>query len=444
MINPRKEVPVLRAADGAGIVTGVNFGDLHMTDREQDNVRDFRALIGEVNAHMSDSISFVYLRGNNADHGTEEEYELVRAALDGLRLPPIIWRSRRQFVVSALRNCTYRNDPRRVSSPIKPSFSCPLLLRRQSRSETKSACPFQSLMRSGRKYSSLKVPRPDRAATFTKRPLDTSVSSSRTNEINTSSRLRFIREVLAPVRSVCRPKSCAITSTTCPMQPTPWRVPPYMRSCGFVPARHHVNWAWHSSCVFLNSDPRTLQVKDAWRILDALSQPYRTIVPIAFCFGLRISEILGLRWTDFDFKRSAVLIQRSSVSKPLNRLKTECSQDEVPLERGFIVELKKWQELCLESEGQWLFPSPVTGRPLHADSIRPTISFQRVCNWGLGGSGSTRSATPIVRGWTKPELPWVCSRSSCDTHTFPPRWTSTAMLRWKPSAKPIGLSCNDS
>src|SRR6266567_2549688 len=55
--------------------------------------------------------------------------------------------------------------------------------------------------------------------------------------------------------------------------------------------------------------PCVLQVKDAWQILDELAQPYRTIVLIALCFGLRISEILGLRWTDFDFKRSVVLIQ---------------------------------------------------------------------------------------------------------------------------------------
>src|SRR4029077_17366493 len=41
--------------------------------------------------------------------------------------------------------------------------------------------------------------------------------------------------------------------------------------------------------------PRVLQVKDAWQILDVLTQPYRTIVLIALCFGLRISEILGLR-----------------------------------------------------------------------------------------------------------------------------------------------------
>src|SRR5713101_6234780 len=40
------------------------------------------------------------------------------------------------------------------------------------------------------------------------------------------------------------------------------------------------------------------------------------------------------------------------------------------IERGFILELKKWQALCLDSDGRWLFPSPVTGRPYHADSIR--------------------------------------------------------------------------
>lgn len=133
--------------------------------------------------------------------------------------------------------------------------------------------------------------------------------------------------------------------------------------------------------------PRILQERDAWRILDALAQPCRTIVLIALCFGLRISEILGLRWTDFDFKRSAVLIQRSAVGKRLNKLKTECSQDEVPLERSFILELKRWQALCPTSEGQWLFPSAVTGRPLHADSLRADYLVPTSLQLGLGRIG---------------------------------------------------------
>ena len=133
--------------------------------------------------------------------------------------------------------------------------------------------------------------------------------------------------------------------------------------------------------------PCVLQVRDAWQILDELAQPYRTIVLIALCFGLRISEILGLRWTDFDFKRSVVLIQRSAVGKRLNKLKTEYSQDEVPIERGFILELKKWHALCLDSEGRWLFPSPVTGRPYHADSIRADHLVPTALHLGLGRIG---------------------------------------------------------
>jgi len=122
-------------------------------------------------------------------------------------------------------------------------------------------------------------------------------------------------------------------------------------------------------------------------MLDALVQPFRTTVLIGLCFGLRISEILGLRWTDFDFKRSVVLIQRSAVGKRLNKLKTECSQDEVPIERGFILELTKWQALCLDSEGHWLFPSPVTGRPYHADSIRADYLVPTGLKLGLGRIG---------------------------------------------------------
>jgi eukaryotic-like serine/threonine-protein kinase len=52
----------------------------------------------------------------------------------------------------------------------------------------------------------------------------------------------------------------------------------------------------------------------------------------------------------------------------------------------------------------------------------PTTWFRQVCRWDLGGSGSTRSATPTVLGSTKLEHPWAFSRNSCDTRTSPPQW----------------------
>ena len=144
--------------------------------------------------------------------------------------------------------------------------------------------------------------------------------------------------------------------------------------------------------------PCVLQVQDAWRILDEIVQPYRTMVLIGLCFGLRISEILGLRWTDFDFTRSVVLIQRSAVGKHLNRLKTEYSQDEVPLESSFILVLTKWQELCAATEQGWVFPSPATGRPYHADSIRGDYLVPAGVKLGLGRIGF-HMFRHIYRAW---------------------------------------------
>jgi hypothetical protein len=69
------------------------------------------------------------------------------------------------------------------------------------------------------------------------------------------------------------------------------------------------------------------------------------------------------------------------------QIEDEYSQDEVPIEPGFILELKKWQALCVETEGRWLFPSPVTGRPYHADSIRADYLVPTGLQLGLGRVG---------------------------------------------------------
>jgi Icc protein len=69
------------------IVSWVHFGDLHMTTRDQQNYRDLQTLVDEVNLSMTDSSDFIYLPGDNADHGKPEEYEAVRDGLDRLLLP---------------------------------------------------------------------------------------------------------------------------------------------------------------------------------------------------------------------------------------------------------------------------------------------------------------------------------------------------------------------
>lgn len=87
MTTRRSALPLARMPDATGLVSWVHFGDLHMTTRAEQNYRDFRSLIDGVNEVLADSVSFGYLPGDNADHGEEAEYGLVREELDRLSLP---------------------------------------------------------------------------------------------------------------------------------------------------------------------------------------------------------------------------------------------------------------------------------------------------------------------------------------------------------------------
>ena len=61
---------------------------------------------------------------------------------------------------------------------------------------------------------------------------------------------------------------------------------------------------------------------------------------IAQCLGLRVSEIVALRWDDFDFEKNQLLVQRSIVNGQVDDVKTRilsglcsvCFKDEaIPL-----------------------------------------------------------------------------------------------------------------
>ena len=73
--------------DESGVLSWVHFGDLHITEEREQNYRDFLALIEQANNHLAGRISFAVLPGDNTDDGTEDQYRLVRAAVDQLTIP---------------------------------------------------------------------------------------------------------------------------------------------------------------------------------------------------------------------------------------------------------------------------------------------------------------------------------------------------------------------
>ena len=105
-------------------------------------------------------------------------------------------------------------------------------------------------------------------------------------------------------------------------------------------------------------------------VLSHLESPWREMTLLAALLGLRASEVVALKWADFDFGNGTVRIERSSVSRRVARAKTESSEDLLPLTGIVAAEMREWRERGPESAEDWVFPSPVTGGPYHQDSIR--------------------------------------------------------------------------
>lgn len=74
-------------ASPSGSISWVHFGDLHIRDAHDENYLDFLELMNEANEYLTGEVDFAFLPGDNADDGTEEQYSLVRRALDRLKLP---------------------------------------------------------------------------------------------------------------------------------------------------------------------------------------------------------------------------------------------------------------------------------------------------------------------------------------------------------------------
>lgn len=127
--------------------------------------------------------------------------------------------------------------------------------------------------------------------------------------------------------------------------------------------------------------PIVLTVEQYYQILALLPQPYRTMVVVAQCTGLRAEEVLALEWRDIDFENLSMKIERAVVHGRVESVKTEYSEDELPLDPEFAEVLLNWKLTC-EAEratGQGstplagldlLFPSPVTGRHYHTAPIQ--------------------------------------------------------------------------
>lgn len=149
--------------------------------------------------------------------------------------------------------------------------------------------------------------------------------------------------------------------------------------------------------------PIVLTVEQFYQILELLPQPYRTMVVVAQCAGLRAEEVLALEWRDIDFENLSMRVVRAVVHGRVKIVKTEYSEDDLPLDLDFAAILLGWKYKSEEENwkalaagktpfmgSELVFTSPVTGQhyhtvPVQQDYIRPTGCCLVECpNCGAG------------------------------------------------------------
>ena len=88
-------IPVNQPADAGqttrilnpGVISWVHFGDLHITSGDQQNYTDFKSIIANTNQYLLNGVNFAVLPGDNANEGSDSEYQLIKSATSQLKVP---------------------------------------------------------------------------------------------------------------------------------------------------------------------------------------------------------------------------------------------------------------------------------------------------------------------------------------------------------------------
>ena len=129
---------------------------------------------------------------------------------------------------------------------------------------------------------------------------------------------------------------------------------------------------------------QVLRPEQIQKLLGLLREPYRAMVTVAICTGMRVSEVLALRWEHIDLKAGALLVQHGVVNGRIGDVKTPASNDYIPLDPAFASVLL---ELRGSRTAGLLFPSHITGGCYFASEIQKDVlrpAGERIGVFGLG------------------------------------------------------------
>jgi len=104
--------------------------------------------------------------------------------------------------------------------------------------------------------------------------------------------------------------------------------------------------------------PDVLTVAELKCLLSELKDPWRTALFVASTTGLRVSELLALKWQDFDFTSGQLNLCRGIVRQNIGGMKSEASRKPLPLDTGLAEVLLAWRRICpFNQDADYVFGS---------------------------------------------------------------------------------------
>jgi integrase len=143
-----------------------------------------------------------------------------------------------------------------------------------------------------------------------------------------------------------------------------------------------------------------LTVEEFKHLLAQLGEPSKTMALVQVCLGLRVSELLALRWKDVDWMGSSLNVEHGIVNQHLDSVKTEESRKRMALDPRLVATLSAWRQrsdFC--GADDWIFPSPVKlGRLPYSYTGYLRALKDAAVRAGLGRLG-THSFRHTYRSW---------------------------------------------
>jgi integrase len=86
------------------------------------------------------------------------------------------------------------------------------------------------------------------------------------------------------------------------------------------------------------------------------------MVLTAMCIGPRRSEFTALKWLDFNWEKKTLYIRRGIVDGEIGDVKTDYSDQPMPLDDGFAEVLQRWRKQTeFSGDEDWVLPALLPG-----------------------------------------------------------------------------------